>query len=280
MSRYDHLMNFEFPEVEHSFTPRDCIIYALGVGAGSAPGELAYVDEHNLRVLPTMAVVLAYPGNWYCDLGPGLDFVKTVHAAEQFVIHRPLPCAATIVARPKITAIYDKGEGRGALVVSKRGIYDKSSGDKLASVTQTAFCRGDGGLGGPVIAAPEPRMSPARPPDHRECVPTDARAALIYRLSGDYNRLHLDAAFAAKAGFAGPILHGLSTYGHIGRAIIRTFCATGSQALTSMDCRFRAAVFPGDAIDLLLWRDDTAVYFQAFVGGRLVVDNGVATLGL
>lgn len=280
MSRYDDLMRFEFPEINHSFSQRDCIIYALGVGAGSVPGELAYVDEHNLRVLPTMAVVLAYPGNWYCELNPRLDAVKTVHAAEQFVIHRPLPCAATLVACPKITAIYDRGEGRGALVVSTRDIYDKSSGDKLASVTQTAFCRGDGGLGGPIVASPEPHGVPARPPDHLANVPIDPRAALIYRLSGDYNRLHLDAEYAAKAGFARPILHGLSTYGHIGRAITSAFCGANSVQMTGMECRFRAAVFPGDALSLRLWRDGNIVSFQAHVGERVVVDNGVATLGL
>lgn len=279
MSRYDDLMRFEFPEINHSFSQRDCIIYALGVGAGSVPGELAYVDEHNLRVLPTMAVVLAYPGNWYCELNPGLDAVKTVHAAEHFVIHRQLPSAATLVACPKITAIYDRGEGRGALVVSTRDIYDKSTGDMLASVTQTAFCRGDGGLGGPVVASPAPHNIPARPPDQLASVPIDARAALIYRLSGDYNRLHLDAEYAAKAGFARPILHGLSTYGHIGRSITSAFCSTDAVQMTGMECRFRSAVFPGDTLSLRLWRDGDIISFQAHVGARVVIDNGVATLG-
>jgi len=276
MSRYDDLLAFEFPEVEQTYSERDVILYALGVGAGSSAAyssELALVYEENLAVIPSMAVTLAYPGFWYRDLAPGLDFLRTVHASERFEIHRPLPRAGTVVARPRIVAIHDKGAGRGSLVVSRREIFGKSSGARLATVTQTAFCRADGGLGGPVTPVPPPPAMPDAPPEARLEVATSSRAALIYRLSGDDNPLHVNPAFARDAGFPAPILHGLSTYGHICRSLMRR--VEDGRHITSMDCRFTGPVYPGDTLSLEIWPQAGRILFRAYVGERRVIDNGV-----
>jgi acyl dehydratase len=279
MSRYDDLLNFEFPEFEFTYGIRDTILYALGVGAGSDAAELPFVYEDGLAVLPTMAVILAYPGFWYRDLGPGLDFVKTVHASERFEIHQALPAAATVVARPRIVAVHDKGAERGALVVSERDIYQKGCGHRLATVTQTAFCRGDGGLGGPIVPPPQAHVVPGRPPDLVVTAQTDLRAALIYRLSGDYNPLHASPLFASAAGFARPILHGLSTFGHVGRNIVKAYGSISQCGLTSMACRFTSPVFPGDVLTMRFWREGNLLSFQALVDDRIVVDNGCAVIG-
>lgn len=281
MTRYESLMEFRFPEFVHHFTRRDTILYALGVGAGEPAGdpwELRHVYEDGLAALPTMAVVLAYPGNWYRTLSPGLDDTLIVHASERFELHRPLPVEGTVAAVPKIVAIHDKGEGRGSLVMSRRTIVDQATGDALATVTQTAFCRGDGNLGGPVIPSPKPHALPARDPDRRVEMGTSVRSALIYRLSGDDNPLHVDPAFARAAGFGQPILHGLATYGHVGRAIMKTFCNGGSATIRTMDCRFTAPVIPGERLSICLWREGDFVSFRASVGDRVVIDNGVAEL--
>lgn len=280
MSRHDALMALDFPEVEHGYTWRDTVLYALGVGAGAEPldpFELRHVYEDDLAVIPSMAVTLAYPGFWYRNLPTGLDFVRTVHAAERFEIHHPLPAAASVVARPSIVSIHDKGEGRGALVVSRRDILRKADGLKLATVTQTAFCRGDGGLGGPIVAAPAPHALPDRAPDLTVEMPTSPRAALIYRLSGDDNPLHCDPAFAADASFPRPILHGLCSYGHVARAILRNFCTDGLE-LVMMDCRFTGVVYPGEALTVEFWQDGDALSFRAHAGGRKAIDNGEARL--
>jgi acyl dehydratase len=280
MSRYDDLLSLEFPEVEQTYSERDTILYALGVGAGSGAAyasELAMVYEENLTVIPSMAVTLAYPGFWYRDLTPGLDYLRTVHASERFEIHRPLPVAGTVVARPRIVAIHDKGEGRGSLVVSRREILEKPSGARLATVTQTAFCRGDGGLGGPLLSEPPPSAMPDASPQATLAEPTSVRAALIYRLSGDYNPLHIDPDFARDAGFPAPILHGLSTYGHICRALMRH--VDEGRQITAMDCRFTGPVYPGDTLSIEIWPEAGRVRFRALVGERRVIDNGICEFG-
>lgn len=277
MSRYDELMAFAFPKVEHSYSERDTILYALGVGAGwdrLDPAELRFAYEKELATLPSMAVTLAYPGFWYRDLEPGLDFTRTVHASERIVLHRPLPAAATVWAQPRIVAIHDRGEGRGSLIVSRREVLEAGTDEPIATVEQTAFCRGDGGLGGPIVPAPAPHPVPQRPPDHVAEAPISPQAALIYRLSGDCNPLHVDPDFARAAGFDQPILHGLSTYGHVCRLLVKA--RGGDASMRMMDCRFMAPVFPGETLTASMWFDGPAVHFQARAGERLVIDNGIA----
>lgn len=280
MSRYDELMAFEFPEFVHTYTERDTMLYALGVGAGNDrlnPLELRLAYEKDLVAIPAMAVTLAYPGFWYRDLNPGLDFLKTVHGSERFTIHKPLPLASTVKAKPAIVAIYDKGEGRGSLVVSERNIFETKSGDLLATVAQTAFCRGDGGLGGPVIAPPKPIDIPSAKPELVETIQTSSQSALIYRLSGDYNPLHVDPQFASDAGFPSPILHGLSTYGHVCISLMR-LGNLETNHIVKMDCRFTGPVFPSESFDLEVWQDgsteENRVLFRAHVGERKILDNG------
>ncbi|PHP67766.1 3-alpha,7-alpha,12-alpha-trihydroxy-5-beta-cholest-24-enoyl-CoA hydratase [Zhengella mangrovi] len=277
MTAYDDLMSFEFPEFEQTYTQRDTMLYALGVGAGCDPLDpldLRLAFEKDLVAIPAMAVTLAYPGFWYRDLDPGLDFLRTVHGSERFVIHDTLPLAATVTARPRIVAIHDKGPGRGSLVVSERDIADKATGKLLATVTQTAFCRGDGGLGGPILPAPAPLAVPDRGPDSTTRLPISPQAALIYRLSGDYNPLHVDPDFARAAGFDRPILHGLSTYGHICRALMR-LADPDENRIVTMDCRFTGPVFPGETLSLSIWQEGPTVHFRADVGDRRVIDNGL-----
>ena len=273
MSRYQELLDFEFPEFRQDYTIRDTILYALGVGAGEGD-ELHFVYDKDLVTLPSMAVTLAYPGFWYRDLRPGLDFVRTLHASERIELDVPLPVAARVAAMPKIIAVHDKGEGRGSLVVSRREIVDVETGRRLATVQQTAFCRGDGGLGGPALPALAPHVLPTRAPDIRLKLATSPRAAMIYRLSGDYNPLHIDPAFADEAGFPRPILHGLSTYGHLCRALLK---ARGLDAfMRVMDCRFSAPVYPGETLDVEIWFNGDVASFRAHVANRKVIDNGYA----
>ena len=279
-NRYDALMHLEFPPVRQAYTERDTILYALGVGAGDgAPGtDLDFLDERRLVALPTMAAVLASPGFWFRDIAPDLDHVRTVHASQRIELHAPLPVAATVEARTRVAAIYDKGAGRGSLVASERTIRTVETGMALASVRHTAFCRGDGGLGGPLLDSPESHRLPERMPDATIEMTISSRAGLIYRLSGDLNPLHLDPQTAAEAGFPAPIFHGLGTYGHIGRAIIGSTLAAG-ETIRMMDCRFVGFVLPGETLAIDLWRDGADIGFRASTDRGRVIDNGLAALG-
>jgi acyl dehydratase len=273
MSRHERLLAHGFSTIDHRYTKRDTILYALGCGAGAEELDLVY--EQNLIALPALASMLAYPGNWYADPAIGLDAMRIVHGSERIELTGDLPVDGHVTATPRIVAIHDKGLGLGALIISQREIRAAETGQLLATVTQRAFCRGDGGLGGDA-AAPVPAPVPDRAPDRVVVLQTSPRAAALYRLMGDDNPLHIDPAFAAAAGFAKPILHGLATLGHAARAILRD--APG-RSVRMIDARFTAPVVPGDRLEVDLWDTEVGRAFRARVGQRVVIDNGEVAFG-
>ena len=280
---YAKLKAWPFPDLEHSYTAKDTILYALGVGCGADPidrSELPFVYEDGLKALPTMAVVLGYPGFWLKDPNTGVDWRKVLHGEQGLLIHKPLPATSTVIGRTRVTEIIDKGPGKGALLLSERDVIDKASGDLLATLTSTTFIRGEGGFGGPSGPSPEPNPLPERAPDMAVELPTLPQAALIYRLSGDYNPLHADPDVAAGAGFPRPILHGLCTYAVAGRAILKACCDNDPARLTRLDLRFSAPVLPGETVRTEIWRDGSQVSFRARVVERdiVVLNNGRATV--
>jgi acyl dehydratase len=282
---YEKLPALKIPEVEQTYGPKDTILYALGIGLGHDPlneDELPFVYDKNLKVLPTFAVVLGWPGFWARDLDTGIDWVKLVAGEQGLVLHRPLPASGSIVGRTRVTEIIDKGPGKGALVYSERVVTDKASGEKIATVTQTTFCRGDGGFGGPPREAPPVHPIPERAPDFVADLATRSEAALIYRLSGDPNPLHVDPAVAKAAGFPKPILHGLATFGIAGHAILKAICGYDPAKLTAISGRYSAPVFPGETIRTEIWRDGNIVSFRARVVERdvIAINNGRAEVAI
>lgn len=280
---YDKLMAWPFEDVCHRYTTRDTMLYALGIGLGADPmneAELRFVYEKNLCVLPTYPVVLGYPGLWIKDPGTGVDWTKLVHGEQGLRIHRLPEAAGEVIGRTRVTGVIDKGEGRGALVLTERKITDAASGELLCTLTSTTFCRADGGFGGPASSAPVIHVLPERTPDVTLDRPTDLRAALIYRLSGDYNPLHAEPAVASAAGFKRPILHGLATYGIAGWAVVKQVCGGDPAAMQSLDVRFSSPVYPGETIRTELWVDGKVVSFRARAVERdiLVLNNGRAEL--
>jgi acyl dehydratase len=276
---YDKLLALKIPEVTQAYTEKDAILYALGVGLGRDPSdenELPFVYEKSLKVLPTFAAVLGWPGFWVRDLDTGIDWVKVVAGEQGLVLHRPLAPRGSVIGRTRVTEIIDKGAGKGALVYSERELIDGASGEKIASVTQTTFCRGDGGFGGPARAAPAVHPIPARAPDLVCDRATRPEAALIYRLSGDPNPLHVDPAVARAAGFPRPILHGLASFGIACHGILKCLCDRDPGRLKSISGRYSAPVFPGETIRTEMWRDGPIVSFRARVVERDVIalNNG------
>ena len=280
---YDKLMGLKIPDAEHSYGEKDTMLYALGVGVGHDPTDrqqLEFVYEKNLKAMPTFACLLGYPGFWVRDLDTGIDWVRIVNGEQGFTLHAPVQPSGTVIGRTRILEVIDKGEGKGAVVYTERSITDKASGQLLASVTQTTFCRADGGFGGPPRESPPSHKLPDRAPDLTCDLGTRPEMALIYRLSADLNPLHADLDVAKAAGFPRPILHGLGTVGVVGHALLKSACGYDPSRMTAMSGRFSAPVFPGETIRTEMWKSGNTVQFRSRLVERdvVVLTNGVATL--
>ena len=280
---YEKLVNWNIPEVEQHLTQRDTILYALGVGLGAEPcdpNQLKFVYEENLRALPTMAIVLGYPGPWHAHPDTGITRSHVVHGEQSFTIHKPLPVEGAVLGKTRVAGVIDKGKDKGALLITECAVRDKASGETICTLTSTSFCRADGGFGGPSGPVKPAHPIPDTPP-HQVCdLPTLPQAALIYRLSGDYNPLHADPAYARKAGFRMPILHGRCTFSVAGHAILKTCCGYEPARFKSMAGRFSAPVYPGETMRTEIWRDGDIVTFRASVPARgvTVLNNGRAEI--
>ena len=256
MVTYDQLMALRPDPVTQRYTKQDSMLYALGIGLGADPmdeAQLRFVYEKELVALPTLACVLAIPAGWVAQ--SGLDYTRVVHGEQAVEFHAPLAPEGEVTGTLHITDIIDKGEGKGALVYVERVLTDTTTGTKLASVRQTIFARGDGGIGGPAARQPPVHELPARVPDGMITLPTLPQQALIYRLSGDYNPLHAEPAAAKRGGFARPILHGLATFGVAAHALLKAVCDYDPGRLVAIAGRFTAPVFPGESLSTDYWVD-------------------------
>jgi len=280
---YDKLLALQIPEVEDTYGPKNCILYALGIGLGQDPineDELPFVYEKNIKVLPTFALVQGYSPYWLRNPQSGVTWNKVVHGEQGMILHQPVAPKGVVIGATRIVEVIDKGEGKGALVYSVRQVTDKASGALLATLTQTTFCRADGGFGGPRSDTPIPHAIPERAPDLVCDLPTRPEMALIYRLSGDINPLHAEPQFARDAGFPRPILHGLATFGVAGHAILKSVCGYDPTQLTAMSGRFSAPVFPGETIRTEMWKSGRVISFRARVVERdiVAINNGRAEI--
>ena len=183
---------------ERSWDSKDALLYAVGVGAGLGDplAELEFTTENSegieQQVLPTYAVLIAQ-GRTSGSLGD-FDRALLVHAEQAVELHRPLPVAGTVRTTSTVTGIYDKGSG--ALVVTENVAVDAATGEPLATTRSSAFIRGEGGFGGQrgTDAAWD---RPDRAPDHQITYQTRPEQALVYRLSGDRNPLHVEIGRAS-----------------------------------------------------------------------------------
>ncbi|OYU97996.1 MAG: 3-alpha,7-alpha,12-alpha-trihydroxy-5-beta-cholest-24-enoyl-CoA hydratase, partial [Burkholderiales bacterium PBB5] len=235
-----------------------------------------------LRVLPSMVVVLGFPGSWMAEPDTGIDLPMIVHGDELIELHRPLPAAGTVRAEHRVVRIVDKGPGRGATITYDKDLFDADSGERLASVRHTTFARGDGGFSQAVgrsdLPLPPPAPVPARLPDRQLALRTLPQQALLYRLCADRNPLHSQPEVAREAGFERPILHGLCTYGFACRALLALWADHDPVRLKRLYARFSAPVLPGDTLRFDTWREGGEIAFRAHAveRGQVVLDFGRA----
>jgi acyl dehydratase len=288
---YQTLKSWRFSDVEHTYTADDSMLYALAVGFGVAPmdeRQLRFVNDANgceLRVAPTMSVILGYPGPWMSDARTGIDYSALVHGEESIVVHKPLTPASTIVAKHRVVRVVDKGHGKGATVTYDKELFDKASGEKLATVTHTTFCRREGGFSSvrgqkTDTSPPRPIRPPQRSPDAVLEMRTLPQQALLYRLCGDRNPLHSTPVVARNAGFDRPILHGLATFGFAGHAVLASWCDYDPARLKALSARFTAPTYPGETLGIEMYKNDRTVSFRVVARerGAIVMDYGQAEL--
>jgi acyl dehydratase len=263
-----------------SWTSKDALLYAVGIGAGQA--QLPFTTENTQNtpqvVFPTFAVVAgsgtASPGASAMSKIGTFNWAMLVHGSQAITLHRPIPVEASATVQDKLVAMYDKG--KAAVVVTEAEVK-LDSGEPLWTTRSSAFIRGEGGWGGdrgPSGPQNEPPAGAA--PDHDVTLQTSPDQAFVYRLSGDRNPLHTDPSFAALGGFDRPILHGLCTYGFTGRALLGALADDDVTRFHHIEGRFSSPVLPGDALTIKVWRTGAGeAVFTTSVGDRVVIDQGL-----
>jgi 3-hydroxyacyl-CoA dehydrogenase/3a,7a,12a-trihydroxy-5b-cholest-24-enoyl-CoA hydratase len=285
----DQALGYEFPTQTSHYDEKDLALYALGVGAGHNPtdtGELQYVYEaaNDFRALPTFGVVPALSMIFEMykkgDSAPGLNygFDRILHGEQYTELKRPLPPHAKLTHKAKIKEIWDKG--KGAVVVTAITTLDEG-GNELVYNELTTFVRGAGGWGGERGPSVESNVAPDRKPDAVVTEKVSEGQALLYRLSGDINPLHVDPTFAKAFGFDKPILHGLCTFGFAARHVIKEMAKNDPRYFKSIKVRFSDSVFPGETLMTEMWKEaDGKIIFRCKVKERdkTVISNAAIEL--
>ncbi|KAM0512042.1 hypothetical protein ACHAPE_009286 [Trichoderma viride] len=267
---------------EYSFTDRDVILYNLGVGAKRT--ELKYVFEgaEDFQTLPTFGVIPPFSAEMpfdYDAIVPNFSPMMLLHGEQYLEIRKfPLPTSGRLLSRGKLLEVIDKGSAS----IVKTGIttVNAENGEDVFYNEMTVFLRGAGGFGGQKKgqdrgAATAVNEPPKRAPDEVVESPTGEDQAAVYRLSGDYNPLHIDPGFAKMGGFKAPILHGLCTFGVAGKAVYDRF-----GAFRNVKVRFAGPVIPGQTIVTEMWREGKKIVFQCKVKetGKVCIAGAAAEL--
>jgi acyl dehydratase len=260
-----------------SWTSKDALLYAVGVGAGTDELEFTTENTKDLtqKVLPTMAVILGGGGTPMDKIG-SFNAALMVHGEQGIELLADIPPDGEIESVGKCTGIWDKGSA--AVIEFTSESTDLATGKPLLRTRSTLFCRGEGGWGGD--RGPSEKIKfPERAPDHQISYTTREDQALTYRLSGDRNPLHSDPSFAAMGGFDVPILHGLCSYGFTGRALLHGPCGGDPSKFGAMNARFSKPVIPGDTLTVSMWEEGDRFLFRTTnQHDDVVIDQGTLTL--
>lgn len=269
---------------DRSWTSKDALLYALGVGAGQTDPtgfELEFTTENSQnvdqRVLPTFPVIVGQGGGGGMRSFGTFNPAMLVHGGQAVEVFGEIPPDGTVTTVGKVAAIWDKGSA-AIVVLESESVY-KDSGQPAFKLRTSLFIRGEGGFGGERGPSASSSAPPERAPDHAVTYQTRTDQALLYRLSGDRNPLHSDPEFAKLAGFPKPILHGLCTYGFTGRALLHALCGSDPAKFRSIDGRFSKPVYPGDTLTVNVWvtGDGQAAFQTVTQNGDVVLDGGQFT---
>ncbi|WP_033188260.1 MULTISPECIES: MaoC family dehydratase [Nocardiaceae] len=268
------------PPVLCQWDSNDALLYALAIGAGQEDPsrDLTFTTENSdgiqQRVFPTYASVLTdFVAAATPDIGP-IEMAHVVHAEQSVEVRRTLPTSGSMRVTTEVKHIFDKGSGALVVVEASGWLPDDEASPSITS-RSSIFIKGEGGFG---IRSPKSAWSvPDRAPDallHSQSRPDQA---LLYRLTGDRNPLHSDPSFAARAGFDRPILHGMCTFGIVGRVLLDFACDGEPEKFLAMNARFSSPVYPGDLLTVCVWREANEIIFRALSPSGIVLDRGSLT---
>ncbi len=270
----DVAVGARLPDRTFSWESSDVLLYHLGIGAGSRPGDhldpaaLRYtLDDSRLQVLPSFGIVapsfhetdpppLDLPG---CDI----NLAQVVHGSQQIEVSGPLPTAGSATLHTRISDVWDKGK---AAVIWQEAQALAADGETLWTARSSIFVRGEGGWGGDRGTSSAVEL-PDREPDCDASYAVTPQQALLYRLCGDRNPLHADPAFAESAGFPAPILHGLCSYGIVLRTVTDALLDGDAARVRAFSARFAGVVLPGETIRVRGWHSDEGILVSATVSG-------------
>lgn len=257
---------------------KDVAIYALGVGAGF--DDIEYCWEKKLKVIPTFSIASIFEFLGHVAVNSGMNLAGILHGEQDILFHRPLPVEGALISEGKISNYYDKGEGKGALVIAKSETKD-ADGKKLFTSILTVFARYDGGFGGENAPKKE-LIFPDREPDVMVTETPAKNQPLLYRLSGDLFDIHVDKEFANMAGFERPIMHGLCTMGFACRALVNNIVPGEPEKVRRLACRFSKPLYPGVPIRTLIWKiDEKTAYWKLenMDTGEVAISQGLLEYG-
>lgn len=261
------------------YTKRDIMLYNLGVGCTEK--ELKYVFEghSDFAAIPTFGVIPAFVIMMNTNMNEhaeGYNPAMLLHGEHYLEIIKPIPVEGMVKSERKVLQVLPKG--KGCIVVLQLKTYD-SKGELIVINEGTIFLRG---------ATPKKEINmqtqrqsmametpeiPSRKADAIITQQIPDNQAAIYRLSGDYNPLHIDDSFAKMGGFPKPILHGLCSYGHAAQHVLKAFGNDDPQRFKAIKARFTKHVFPGETVQTEMWKvSPTRVVFQL----RVVERNEIA----
>ncbi|XP_070541953.1 peroxisomal multifunctional enzyme type 2-like [Ptychodera flava] len=252
-----------------SYGPDQVILYALGVGMSTnEPDHLKFLYEgsEDFSVLPTYGVIPAFGSVATAGI-PGLEIdpTKILHGEQYLELHKTIPTSGSVHSEITIADVIDKGSG--AVIIQDIKTYDEKN-ELLFTNQFTTFVVGAGGFGGKRNSdkAKPTVKPPSREPDAVIEEKTSVDQAALYRLSGDKNPLHLDPNFAAMGGFSKPILHGLCSFGHAGRHVLKQYAGNDVEKFKAIKVRFAKPVLPGQTIRTEMWKEGNRIHFQCKVG--------------
>ncbi|KAF5350483.1 hypothetical protein D9756_008685 [Leucocoprinus leucothites] len=266
------VVGFELPDKPVAWNQRDLLTYAVGVGAKNDEFHFIYELNPGFAPIPTYPVVLQLKGdgqdvNLFADRVKGrpipgmppLDPKRVVHATQSIQIIKDIPLASGPgwTWKTRYTGI---SENKTGIVLTAENKLVSPDGEVYAKLYSSSFNLGAKATGekytkviaGPPNAKPIPKDR-ATKPDYTVTESTTPEQAIVFRLSGDYNPLHIDPRIGQGAGFGGVILHGLSTYGFAARAVIKAVGGNDPKSLRFFGVRFTSPVKPGDKLETQIW---------------------------